>query len=421
MPKLRIHRRAFNEAFWPYLNCNVRKQIFFGGSSSGKSFFILGQRTVYDLWRGGRNFLVVRNVGKYNSISTFNEITKAIRQIGIQSFFHINESSLYIGHKENGSEVLFAGLDDVQKIKSVTPTKGSLTDIIVEEATETEQSDLKEVSKRLRGLTGGIPKRETYLLNPIYRTHWIYKEYFEGRFSDKDTRYQDEHLLIHKSTYKDNLRFLEKDDVYDLEHEKNQYYKEVYTNGNWGILGKVIFTNWTVEDISAERRKSFSKIRNGLDFGFSGDPAVLIQLAIEQDTIYIFGEEWRYELTNQTLAVLIKEKIGDEPVWCDCAEPKSIKELQQCGIAAYPVTKGKDSVVFGIQWLQGKKIVVDKRCQNVQNELALYQWEKDKQGNYLPQPVDKFNHTIDAIRYACERDMIRSNNKIEIIGPTESN
>lgn len=90
---------------------------------------------------------------------------------------------------------------------------------------------------------------------------------------------------------------------------------------------------------------------------------------------------------------------------CDSAEPKSIEELRQGGIRAVGAVKGKDSVRFGIQWLQQQEIIVDKRCQETINELQLYQWKKDKDGESLMQPVEKYDHHCDAIRYATEDDM----------------
>lgn len=100
--------------------------------------------------------------------------------------------------------------------------------------------------------------------------------------------------------------------------------------------------------------------------------------------------------------------FGDDHVVCDSAEPKSIAELQQHGVRATPATKGKDSVLFGIQWLQQQKIIIDSSCVNTQNEFRQYQWKKDAAGNAMRQPVDKNNHIIDEVRYAFERDMIEA-------------
>jgi phage terminase large subunit len=195
--------------------------------------------------------------------------------------------------------------------------------------------------------------------------------------------------------------------VRGLENEKDKYFYDVYTLGNWGILGHVIFTNWRVEDLSAMQAQ-FTNHRNGLDFGYSEDPAALWAAHYDRmrKTIYLYDELYETGLTNDVLAERLRGKIGDQPVTCDSAEPKSIAELRKYHVRALPATKGKDSVLFGIQWLQQQTIVVDSKCVNAQNEFRQYHWKEDASGNALPVPVEKHDHLIDAGRYAHERDAV---------------
>ncbi len=241
--EIEISSEIFNPAYRPYRKAPHRTQIFFGGSSSGKSVF-LAQRAIYDVLNG-RNYLIVRNTANTIRSSTFNEIRKVIGDWGLTSVFSINKSEMTIT-ADNRAQILFKGLDDAEKIKSVTPESGVMTDIWVEEATECAEDDIKQLEKRLRGKSK-FPKRLTLSFNPILKTHWIFKKYFAG-FYDGDTIRQTDDLLILKPTYKDN-RFLEPDDIAALENETDPYWREVYTLGNWGILGDVIFTNWRVEDL----------------------------------------------------------------------------------------------------------------------------------------------------------------------------
>ena len=119
---------------------------------------------------------------------------------------------------------------DVEKLKSVTPIDGVLTDIWIEEATETLYEAYKQLTKRLRGLTtNNLPKRVIFSFNPILQTHWIYKEFFGG-WDDSKRLYRDEDLVILKTTYVDNL-FLSPDDVKSLENETDKYFYNVYTLG----------------------------------------------------------------------------------------------------------------------------------------------------------------------------------------------
>jgi len=411
---LNINKKVFNEAYLPYLNCDIRTQIFFGGASSGKSFFVVGQRVVYDLLKGGRNYLIVRNVAKTSRQSTFNEVRKTIRSWNVQKYFKINKSDMVITCV-NGFQILFAGLDDVEKLKSVTPANGPLTDIIVEEATETIESDVKQLEKRLRGKST-VKKRIMLVFNPILRNHWINKKYFKKRFYDSDTLYKDEKLLIFKTTHKNNVRFLEVDDIEALEDETDEYFHSVYTLGNWGILGDTIFTNWRVKDLTY-RIKYFDNIRNGLDFGFAKDPAAFNRMHYDKKRklLYIFKEFHEFELTNYELAAKLLPIIKKERIVCDSSEPKSIKELRNEKVNANGAFKGADSVNFGIQWLRQQQILIHKECQETINEFQLYQWKKTKSGETISTPVDRHNHHIDGIRYAMEDDMVRIKARAKIV------
>jgi phage terminase large subunit len=197
-----------------------------------------------------------------------------------------------------------------------------------------------------------------------------------------------------------------------LENETDPYYHSVYTLGNWGVLGDVIFTNWRVEDLSG-MHDQFTNRRNGLDFGFSSDPAAaaVSHYDTKHKTIYVYKELYETGLTNDILAVRIKEMIGDERIICDSAEPKSIQELRNLKVNAVGAKKGKDSVNFGIDWLKRQTIIVDKSCINMQNELSQYHWKKDAGGNSTDTPVDKNNNLIDGgLRYAYEGDMEKGTN-----------
>ena len=400
--KIDVHvsKKCFNPVYIPFLKDTTYTQIYYGGSSSGKSYF-LAQRCILDMLQGGHNYLIVRKVARTVRKSVYNEITKAISFFRVGKLFSDNKSEMVITGP-NGFQIMFAGLDDVEKVKSITPARGVITDIWVEEATETEYGDIKQLKKRLRGLAA-VSKRIIMSFNPVYQTHWIYKEYFEKRWSGSKPSYHDDTLTILKTTYKDNV-FLTDGDKRELESEKDPYFRDVYTNGNWGVLGKVIFKNWHVEHIDPG---GFDTFQNGLDFGFADDPAALIRSHYDEraNTLYIIDARYLRGLTNDLLAAEIVNLCGQEVVVCDSAEPKSIAELRQYGVTAIPTEKGKDSVNFGIQWLQKLRIVVNENLPELVNELTVYKWDEDKDGNVLPRPVDRDNHLIDALRYSLFREM----------------
>jgi len=400
MQKITIDPGLYNKIYYSHIKDSQRTQIFFGGSSSGKSVF-LAQRTVEDVLAGGRNYLVCRAVGRTIRRSVYNEIVKVIRDWGLSEFFNINKSELIITCA-NGYQIMFSGLDDVEKVKSMTPENGVITDIWVEEATETNHDAVKQLYKRQRGKSEK-PKRLTMSFNPILQTHWIYSTYFKN-WDDEQTVKDTDKLLVLKTTYKDN-EYLTTEDIADLENETDEYFYNVYTLGLWGTLGDVIFKNWKVVDLS-DTRKRYDTFHNGLDFGFAADPAAVLVTArnAAKKEIYIFDELYERGLTNDILAEEVIRMIDQDYIYCDSAEPKSIQELKNHGVRALATEKGADSILHGIQWLQQNKIFVDKNCVNMIMEFQQYQWQKDKDGNSIKKPVDKVNHLIDGLRYAYNRE-----------------
>lgn len=389
-----------NDAYIPYLNDTTRTQIFFGGSSSGKSFF-LAQRVVMDVLKG-HNYLIVRNVANTIKRSVYNQIVKTIIDFNLSEVFQMSKSEMVITCKRNNRQILFGGLDDPEKLKSITPIDGVITDIWIEEATETAREAYKQLTKRLRGATpDGIGKRIIFSFNPILQTHWIYQEFF-WNWDDSKNLYKSDDLLILKTTYKDN-KFLTDEDIYALEHETDPYFYNVYTLGNWGVLGKVIFKNWRTEDLS-DVIPSFDNIYNGIDFGVT-DPNAFIRVHVNegQKQIFVFNEYKKSNTLIDELAEELNNRISkDEFIVGDPQGAQAIFELNNRGITVIPAKKGPNSINDGISWLKEYEIIIDIHCQEFKNEIQSYHWQEDKLGNALPKPVDKDNHLIDALRYATE-------------------
>lgn len=400
---LEINPDVFNTIYLKHqLNNNNRYQIYFGGSSSGKSFS-LAQRTVLDVFKGNRNYLIVRNVQSTLKRSCLNEITKAISNFKLNEYFQVNKTDMIITCKLNNKQILFCGLDDVEKVKSITPIDGVITDIWVEEATETDYKAVKQLDKRLRGKSK-VVKRLTLSFNPILKDHWLYTEYFDIWEDDKQYVEKD-NVSILKTTYKDN-KFLAEDDIKALENESDKYYYEVYTLGNWGVLGAVIFKNWRVEDFSDIESK-FDNFRHGIDWGFADDPFAYVKSHYDRmrRKLYICDEIEAVGLLNREAAPLVSKKANRDLVICDNASPKDVAEFNDLRVNAVSARKGAGSIEYGIKFLQGLEIIIHPRCQNFKNEINKYKYKEDKNGNILPIAVDKDNHLIDALRYSLENDM----------------
>ncbi|HBG8471012.1 PBSX family phage terminase large subunit [Clostridioides difficile] len=400
---LEINPDVFNPIYLKHqLNNNNRYQIYFGGSSSGKSFS-LAQRTVLDVFKGNRNYLIVRNVQSTLKRSCLNEITKAISNFKLNEYFQVNKTDMIITCKLNNKQILFCGLDDVEKVKSITPIDGVITDIWVEEATETDYKAVKQLDKRLRGKSK-VVKRLTLSFNPILKDHWLYTEYFDIWEDDKQYVEKD-NVSILKTTYKDN-KFLAEDDIKALENESDKYYYEVYTLGNWGVLGAVIFKNWRVEDFS-DIESTFDNFRHGIDWGFADDPFAYVKSHYDRmrRKLYICDEIEAVGLLNREAAPLVSKKANGDLVICDNASPKDVAEFSDLRINAVSARKGAGSIEYGIKFLQGLEIIIHPRCQSFKNEINKYKYKEDKNGNILPIAVDKDNHLIDALRYSLENDM----------------
>lgn len=226
---IKISKKVFNDIYLPYLENEDRYLIFYGGGSSGKSFFI-AQLEVYRLMHPRLyNLLIVRQTGDTNRKSTFPLMKQVINKWGLSKYFKINESDMRIKCTLTNNEVAFAGLDDVEKIKSITFEHGELTNIWVEEATECQEADINQLKVRLRG--GKSKKQMILSFNPINIQHWIKKHFIDSKLATTCF-----------STYKDN-KFLSEDDKKALEDLKfvDEYTYRVYCLGEWGILGKTVF------------------------------------------------------------------------------------------------------------------------------------------------------------------------------------
>lgn len=410
--EIEIDPSIFNPIYEPWINNMSRVQIIYGGASSGKSVF-LSQRVVIDLLAGGRNYLICRAIAKTIKRSVFNEIIRRISEFGVNDLFTINKTDFTITCI-NGYVAYFIGLDDVEKVKSIVPEVGAITDIWIEEATETDKNTVKSLMRRQRGGNKNTPKRLTMSFNPILQNHWIFDEYFSTiAWADSQTSYYSDELSILKTWYIHN-KFLTDADRHDLTSETDSYFFNVYTLGNWGVLGNLIFKNWEIIDTSS-MMYLFTNRRHGCDFGYASDPAAVGSWHFDRKKkeIYFFDELYERELTNDELATEMLNMFGKELVKCDSSEPKSIRELRNYGVNASPAKKGPDSILFGIQWLQGCKIYVSKSCINMQNELRQAHWKEDANGKPVspPRPAGGNDHLLDLLRYGSEDDMLDTPSK----------
>lgn len=391
MINLDISRRAFNDAYFPRLfDYKNRYEVYYGGAGSGKSVFIC-QKVLVKACARRRKVLVIRKYGTTLKDSVFDLFLTMLSKWGLQPYCKINLSTFSI-KLPNDSVILFKGLDDSEKIKSIT----DITDIWIEEGTELNEDEFTQLDLRLRALVEDL---QIYIsFNPISKVNWVYGKWFAD-----DKKIHENTLVLH-TTYKDN-RFLPSSYIKALqEKQKTNYnYYKIYALGEFCTLDKLVFTNWKTEEFNHKKIKG--QLMIGLDFGFINDTSALVASLLVDNKIYIFREWGDTGKTNQELAEVIKSLgFAKSVIIADAAEQKSIEEIKREGIPKIKASKkGADSIIYGIQKLQNYELIVHPSCGGIITEFENYSWQKDKKtGEYVNKPVDKFNHYIDALRYSLQ-------------------
>jgi phage terminase large subunit len=402
---LNVKRSMFNSAYLPYLDNDNRYNIFYGGAGSGKSRF-LAMKLTLDLLKKKSKLLVVRQTFASIRDSVYTEFLQVFDVFKITDFLSISKSTLSIKFP-NGSEIIFKGGDDETKLLSIS----GVDMCWVEEASQISYDLWGQLKLRLRG---GASKKRFYLsFNPISALHWLKREFFDNPLDG---------VTICHTTYRDN-RFLDAEYIASLEELKDRdpVKYAVYALGSWGVMGRKVFDNWKVEDFttaSLMKQNNALEMAVGMDFGYISDPSTLIcsLVDVENRKLYIFDELYEHGLLNNELAQRVTEMgYARERIVADSAERKSIDELRGYGLRRIQAaSKGAGSIMTGIQYVQQFDIIVHPSCIHTIDELENYSYKKDKAtGKYTNQPMDNYNHLIDALRYSLEP--FRKNNRLTVL------
>ena len=407
MINLNISKNIFNATYFPYLSdYSHRYEIYYGGAGSGKSVFV-AQKIIYRACKETCKILVIRKYATTLKDSVFDLVIFILKQWQIYSYCKVNLST-YTIVLPNGSIILFKGLDDPEKIKSIN---GLDSIIWCEEATELSEDEFTQLDLRLRD---GENLQIISTFNPVSKANWVYKKWF-----DPTAEIDKEKTFVLHTTYKDN-KYLPQEYIDSLKEKErsNPTFYRIYALGEFCSLDKLIYTNWEIK--APTGFEGITAI--GLDFGFSNDTTALVASIIntESKEIYIFKEWGDTGKTNQQIASVIKSLgFSKSVIIADSAEPKSIEEIRREGISRIRESvKGADSVIHGIQQLQGFKIYVNPSCTETITELENYSWQKDKKTNeYINKPIDSFNHFLDSLRYSlqcCEKHKLQTISKAKL-------
>ncbi len=387
-------------AFW---SCRSRYRVLKGGKASKKSS-TTALNFIYRLMRyPGSNLLVLRRVMDTHRASTFAQLRWAIRRLGVEALWQATLSPMELTYRPTGQKIFFRGLDDAQKIASITVEHGFLCWVWIEEAFELESEeefDLVDLSVPRGAVPPPLFKQTTLTFNPWSDRHWL-----KSRFFDRPA----DNTATFTTTYACN-EFLDETDrqVFETMRVQNPRRFAVAGLGEWGVADGLVFTNWVCEAFDVRTLPDAWKFRHvfGLDYGYTNDPTAFIAAAVNpvDKVLYIYDEHYEKRMLNSAIAAMITQKgFAKERIRADSAEPKSNDELRRLGISRLtPAAKGADSVVAGIACLQEYRMIVHPQCVHTLAELGAYVWDKAADGSGINRPVDRDNHLMDALRYAME-------------------
>ena len=389
---LRINRMLFNDVYYPWLeNYRHRYEVYYGGAGSGKSVFI-AQKLLVKAINRKRKVLVIRKYGTTLRDSVFQLVIDTLKKWEIYEYCKINLSTFTIT-LPNESVFLFKGLDDSEKIKSIT----DITDIWCEEATELSLDEFTQLDLRLRALVEDLQIYCSF--NPVSKANWVYKKWFAP-----DAVYDKQQTFILHTTYKDN-RFLPPAYIAALEDKINTnptYYK-IYVLGEFGTFEGLVITNWRKEEFDHMQLAQTLEHRAGIDLGWT-DPSAIIDTLYDRNNriIYVFNEFYKSGQQLSQLAEAIKNmNLTRTKLYVDSAEPRSIQYFRNNQINAVAAQKGQDSVKAGLMFLQDHLIIVHPSCTSFITELENFSYIKSKQtGEYTEETTHEWSHAIDACRYA---------------------
>lgn len=377
-----------------------------GGRASSKSSF--WSEKLIELLENNENMcaIAIRKVGNTMKDSVYSQIQWGIDKLSetypeIKEHWACTKSPLEIKNTNTGQIIYFRGADDPGKIKSIKPPKDKYIGIEVFEEFD-QMNGMDEVRKIDQSIVRG---GNDFIIFRVYNTpksnnHFVNKE----KIQHKANR------IVHKSTYLDvPVEFLGQTFIDEAEYVKEinpKVYQNEYLGEATGDGGNV-FENVEIREITNEEIENFEYNYQGIDFGWYPDPLAWTKMCYQpsKSTLYIYDEFVVNKMSNQDVWNYLKENknvVEDDLITADSAEPKSIADFQSYGSLMRGAKKGPDTVDYSMKWLSGlAKIVIDpKRCPVCTQEFTTYEYETDKDGNYISKYVDKDNHCIDSVRYA---------------------
>lgn len=390
---------TINDVYIPHYFAPERIQIWYGGSGAGKSDAKATELLLKCLTDPFRRVLFMRKFSTQIRDSQFLLFKDLINRYGFERLFTVKESEMDIICNINGNMLLSAGLDDVDKLKSVADVTDAWIEEPLDKKGSIKDSDFTELNRRLRCPLASNHIHLTF--NPVSKDSWINDYFFKSdKYGARTVR----------TTYRDNA-YTPADQArqFEILKEDNPEEYRVYGLGEWGTLRHgLVYPDYSLCTTFPDDCK---KVGYGLDWGFYPDPCAIVKCGIKDGVLFL--DEMLYE-TNHTSGTRAKamQEVGIKPGSKIVADrnPEAIKELALKGFhSIMPAQKGPGSVKAGIDTVKRFKIVVTERSKNIRTELDNYSWAVDRMsGKPTGEPEDNYNHAMDAIRYwVIEESTIR--------------
>ena len=393
------------------------RYIFAGGRGSTKSSFVGGIAIPLLIMQNPNvNAICFRKIANTIATSIFPQVTWGIYHLGLDNLFNIPKTySTPITYKPTGQKIYFMGLDDANKVKSVKPQIGYIGITWFEELDQfAGENELRKVTQSTK--RGGEDFWDFRTFNPpISKNNWA-NEYVE----DLEIRRPDNSLVIRNTYFDVPEEWLGQEFISEAEELKEvnpRAYEHEYMGKAVGTGGDV-FQNASELEMSDDMVTHFDHIYNGIDWGFARDPFRFVKMHfdVKKLDLYIFAEYTAVKTRNEEIFEDLYDRLQlvrrTDLVIADSAEPKSVADFRAFGGWVREADKGPDSVRYGIKWLQGlRHIYIDKhRCPETWKEFSQYEYEQDKDGNFISAYPDENNHSIDAVRYALQKYANRKGN-----------
>ena len=377
-----------------------------GGRGSGKSFnastFI--ERLTFEMTPVEKivhQILYTRYTMVSAGMSIIPEMMEKIELDGTTKYFKTTKTDIV--NKMTKSRIMFRGIktssgNQTAKLKSIQ----GITTFVCDEAEEwTNEEEFDKIMLSIR--KKGIQNRIIIIMNPCDSNHFIYQKYIEKTHKLVEIDGVQVQISTHPNvlhihtTYFDNLENLSPEflkEVEDMKVNNPEKYAHVVI-GRWADVAEgAVFKKW---GIVKEFPRECKKVGIGQDFGFTNDPSAAVRCGIIDNRLYV--DELFYETDMLSSAIANRLKPFSMKVFADSQDPRLIQEIKNRGVNIYPVDKFPGSIKAGIDKIKDMEFFVTERSYNIITELRKYVWDKDKDGNYINEPVDEYNHLMDAIRY----------------------